>query len=151
MPNKKYKVVINNEEKIFSVGDTKYDEFIKTYPSAVLAEDFQNDPANAETNVGSGSLSGLISSDIAKTQEQREKNKASNLNYQRYVSRTFKINPRQDRLTTSTFVDRRRLEKLPKKDIFVHRDAVTQQAEYVNKQTGVAKGNARDHNNYWAR
>ena len=70
MPNKKYKVVINNEEKIFSVGDTKYDEFIKIHPSAVLAVDFQNDPASAETSVGSGSLSGLISSDIAKTQEQ---------------------------------------------------------------------------------
>ena len=40
---------------------------------------------------------------------------------------------------------------IPKKDIFVHWDAVTQQAEYVNKQTGVAKGNARDHNDYWAR
>ena len=53
MPNKKYKVVINNEEKIFSVGDTKYDEFINIYPSAIPAEDFQNDPANAETNVGS--------------------------------------------------------------------------------------------------
>ena len=43
------------------------------------------------------------------------------------------------------------VEKIPKKDIFVHWDAVTQQAEYVNKQTGVAKGNARDHNDYWAR
>jgi hypothetical protein len=40
---------------------------------------------------------------------------------------------------------------IPKKDIFVHWDAVTQQAEYVNKQTGVAKGNARDHNDYWER
>ena len=104
MPNKKYKVVINNEEKIFSVGDTKYDEFIKTYPSAVLAEDFQNDPANAETNVGSGSLSGLISSDIAKTQEQREKNKASNIKFQQGIDKMFEIKPRQDRLTTSTFV-----------------------------------------------
>ena len=40
---------------------------------------------------------------------------------------------------------------IPKKDIFVHWDLVTQQAEYVNKQTGQVKGNARDHNNYWAR
>ena len=40
---------------------------------------------------------------------------------------------------------------IPKKDIFVHWDLVTQQAEYVNKQTGVAKGNARDHNDYWNR
>jgi hypothetical protein len=40
---------------------------------------------------------------------------------------------------------------IPKKDIFVHWDLVTQQAEYVNKQTGQKKGNARDHNNYWAR
>ena len=40
---------------------------------------------------------------------------------------------------------------IPKKDIFVHWDAVTQQAEYVNKNTGQKKGNARDHNNYWAR
>ena len=40
---------------------------------------------------------------------------------------------------------------IPKKDIFVHWDKVTQQAEYVNKQTGQPKGNARDHNNYWAR
>ena len=40
---------------------------------------------------------------------------------------------------------------IPKKDIFVHWDAVTQQAEYVNKQTGKQKGNARDHNDYWAR
>mgnify|MGYP003680952010 CR=1 FL=1 len=40
---------------------------------------------------------------------------------------------------------------IPKKDIFVHWDLVTQQAEYVNKQTGQTKGNARDHNDYWAR
>jgi hypothetical protein len=40
---------------------------------------------------------------------------------------------------------------IPKKDIFVHWDAVTQQAEYVNKQTGKQKGNARDHTDYWAR
>ena len=63
MPNKKYKVVIDNEEKIFSVGDTKYDEFIKIYPNAVLAEDFQNDPANAETNVGSNQSNTVSSSD----------------------------------------------------------------------------------------
>jgi len=40
---------------------------------------------------------------------------------------------------------------IPKKDIFVHWDLVTQQAEYVNKQTGQKKGNARDHFNHWAR
>ena len=43
------------------------------------------------------------------------------------------------------------IESEGEKDIFVHWDAVTQQAEYVNKQTGQQKGNARDHSNYWAR
>ena len=63
MPNKDYIVVIDNEEKIFSVGDTKYDEFIKIYPSAIPAEDFQNDPANAETSVGSNQNNTVSSSD----------------------------------------------------------------------------------------
>jgi hypothetical protein len=40
---------------------------------------------------------------------------------------------------------------IPKKDIFVHWDLVTQQSEYVNKQTGQKKGNARDHFEYWNR
>ena len=53
MPNKKYKVVINGVEKEFSVTDSKYDAFITKYPSAILVEDFQIDPAGAETNAGS--------------------------------------------------------------------------------------------------
>jgi len=53
MPNKKYKVVINGVEKEFNVTDSKYDAFITKYPSAILVEDFQIDPASAETNAGS--------------------------------------------------------------------------------------------------
>ena len=29
MPNKKYKVLIDGKEKTFSVGDSKYNDFIK--------------------------------------------------------------------------------------------------------------------------
>ena len=37
---------------------------------------------------------------------------------------------------------------IPKTNIFLHWDLVTQQSEYINKHTGQKKGNARDHSLY---
>ena len=38
---------------------------------------------------------------------------------------------------------------IPKKDIFIHWDLITQQAKYVNKLTNKEKGDAREHYEYW--
>jgi|TARA_Y100000289_G_scaffold66143_1_gene81667 hypothetical protein len=138
MPNKKYKVLIDGNEKTFSVGDSKYNDFIQKYPNAqpvssdpigdILSNaNFQNDPANAETNVGSGLPSGLISLDIARTQKQRKNNAASNEANRINFDKMFEIkedrfgNKIQDRLTTSTFVDKRKFDKgfFANKDVFV--------------------------------